>query len=217
MTKDTAELIVLSTTKVKESAIVVHTLSREWGRRGFLVQSAKKAGMSLFLPLNILEADVVENPRSDLWSIKNIHALNALNGIRGNLHKNTMTLFLAEVLFRTLQEGANEDGLYEWCVGSILTLDALPADFANFHIRFLLELSGAMGFRPSFQDIAPFAGDKAVILKPFLETSFSESMLIPLSGEVRNSLCEILIRYLEFHTEQPIRVKSLDVLRELYR
>lgn len=217
MTKDTAELIVLSTTKVKESAIVVHTLSREWGRRGFLVQSAKKAGMSLFLPLNILEADVVENPRSDLWSIKNIHALNALNGIRGNLHKNTMTLFLAEVLFRTLQEGTNEDGLYEWCVGSILTLDALPADFANFHIRFLLELSGAMGFRPSFQDIAPFAGDKAVILKPFLETSFSESMLIPLSGEVRNSLCEILIRYLEFHTEQPIRVKSLDVLRELYR
>lgn len=217
MTKDAAELIVLSTTKVKESAIVVHTLSREWGRRGFLVQSAKKAGMSLFLPLNILEADVVENPRSDLWSIKNIHALNALNGIRGNLHKNTMTLFLAEVLFRTLQEGTNEDGLYEWCVGSILTLDALPADFANFHIRFLLELSGAMGFRPSFQDIAPFAGDKAVILKPFLETSFSESMLIPLSGEVRNSLCEILIRYLEFHTEQPIRVKSLDVLRELYR
>lgn len=217
MTKDAAELIVLSTTIVKESAIVVHTLSREWGRRGFLVQSAKKAGMSLFLPLNILEADVVENPRSDLWSIKNIHALNALNGIRGNLHKNTMTLFLAEVLFRTLQEGANEDGLYEWCVGSILTLDALPADFANFHIRFLLELSGAMGFRPSFQDIAPFAGDKAVILKPFLETSFSESMLIPLSGEVRNSLCEILIRYLEFHTEQPIRVKSLDVLRELYR
>lgn len=217
MTKDAAELIVLSTTKVKESAIVVHTLSREWGRRGFLVQSAKKAGMSLFLPLNILEADVVENPRSDLWSIKNIHALNALNGIRGNLHKNTMTLFLAEVLFRTLQEGANENGLYEWCVGSILTLDALPADFANFHIRFLLELSGAMGFRPSFQDIAPFAGDKAVILKPFLETSFSESMLIPLSGEVRNSLCEILIRYLEFHTEQPIRVKSLDVLRELYR
>lgn len=217
MTKDAAELIVLSTTKVKESAIVVHTLSREWGRRGFLVQSAKKAGMSLFLPLNILEADVVENPRSDLWSIKNIHALNALNGIRGNLHKNTMTLFLAEVLFRTLQEGANEDGLYEWCVGSILTLDALPADFANFHIRFLLELSGAMGFRPSFQDIAPFAGDKAVILKPFLETSFSESMLIPLSGEVRNSLCEILIRYLEYHTEQPIRVKSLDVLRELYR
>ena len=217
MTKDAAELIVLSTTKVKESAIVVHTLSREWGRRGFLVQSAKKAGMSLFLPLNILEADVVENPRSDLWSIKNIHALNALNGIRGNLHKNTMTLFLAEVLFRTLQEGTNEDGLYEWCLGSILTLDALPADFANFHIRFLLELSGAMGFRPSFQDIAPFAGDKAVILKPFLETSFSESMLIPLSGEVRNSLCEILIRYLEFHTEQPIRVKSLDVLRELYR
>ncbi len=217
MTRETAELIVLSTTKVGESAVVVHTLSREWGRRGFLVPSAKKAGMSLFLPLNILEADVVENPKSELWSLKNIHARDALNGIRSNVHKNTMSLFLAEVLLRTVREGAYEDGLYEWCTGSILTLDALQSDYANFHVRFLLELSGALGFRPSFQDVAPFAGDNALALKPFLECSFTESMLYPLSGETRSNLCEALLRYLEFHTEQPIRVKSLDVLRELYR
>jgi hypothetical protein len=59
---ETIELIVLSTTKVGEKALVVHTLSREWGRRGFLVHSGAKAGMSRFLPLNILEAEVVENP-----------------------------------------------------------------------------------------------------------------------------------------------------------
>ena len=51
---ETIELIVLSTTKVGEKALVVHTLSREWGRRGFLVHSGAKAGMSRFLPLNIL-------------------------------------------------------------------------------------------------------------------------------------------------------------------
>ena len=56
---ETIELIVLSTTKVGEKALVVHTLSREWGRRGFLVHSGAKAGMSRFLPLNILEAEVV--------------------------------------------------------------------------------------------------------------------------------------------------------------
>ena len=64
MTGDSIELIVLATTPVGENAIVVHTLSREYGRRGFLLRPGKKAGMALFLPLNILEADVVESPSS---------------------------------------------------------------------------------------------------------------------------------------------------------
>ena len=217
MNKGTSELIVLTTTKVGENAVVVHTLSREWGRRGFLVPSARKAGTALLLPLNILEAEVVENPKSELWSIRNIQARDTLNGIRGNLHKNTMSLFLSEVLFRTLREGAYEDGLFDWCIGSILTLDALQEDFANFHVRFLLEFAGALGFRPTFADVVPFAGENALLLKPFLSADFSESMLIPLSGEQRSNLCEALLQYLEFHTDQPIRIKSLSVLRELYR
>ena len=217
MTRETIELIVLATTKVGENAVVVQTLSREWGRRGFLVPSARKAGTALLLPLNILEAEVVDNPKSELWSIRNLQARDSLNGIRSNVHKNTMSLFLAEVLFRTLKEGVYEDGLYEWCVGSILALDALKADFANFHIRFLLELAGALGFRPTFADVAPFAGDNALLMKSFLESSFSEAMLIPLSGEKRSDLCECLLLYLEYHTDQPISIRSLSVLRELYR
>lgn len=213
---DNLEFIVLATTKVKEGALVVHTLSREYGRRGFIVRPGKKAAAALFLPLNILEADVVENPRSDLWSLKGIHALDSLSGIRGNIHKNTMTLFLSEVLFRTIREGAVEDGLYEWCVGSILALNALEADYANYHVRFLLEFAGALGFRPTFQDIAPFVQEHAPEMRQMLQGSFSESMLVPLTGPVRNSLCESVLKYLEYHTDQPIRVKSLSVLRELY-
>lgn len=214
---DNVELIVLGTTKVGENGLVVHTLSREWGRRGFLVRSAKKTGTALFLPLNILEADVVENPKSELWSLKGILLKDALPGIRENLQKNTMTLFLSEVLFRTVRDGVNEDGLYDWCVGSILTLNALEADYANFPVRFLLELSGALGFRPSFDDIAPFAGEHLPQMKALVSGSFSESMLLPLSGATRNALCEELLQYLSYHTDSRIQVKSLAVLRELYR
>lgn len=217
MTGDAVELIVLSTTKVGENALVVHTLSREWGRRGFLVRSAKKTGTTLFLPLNIVEADIVENPKSDLWTLKNITLKDTLAGIRGDLRKNTMTLFLSEVLFRTVRDGANEDGLYEWCVGSILTLNALEADFANFPVRFLLELAGALGFRPTFDDIAPFAGEHLSQMKALTAASFSESLLLPLNGSTRNALCEELLQYLSYHTEANIQVKSLSVLRELYR
>jgi len=211
------ELIVLATTKVGENAVVVHTLSREYGRRGFLVHPGKKAGMALYLPLNILEADVVENPKSALWGLRGVHLRDALSGIRGSVSKNSMTLFLSEVLFRTLRDGAVEDGLYEWCVGSILTLDALSADFANFPVRFLLELSGALGYRPSLDSLAPFANEYLSELKQLLQSDFSESMLLPLSGARRNALCELLLQYLSFYTDTPIQVKSLAVLRDLYR
>ncbi len=210
------EAIVLGYTKFGENSVVVHTLSEEYGRRGFLVRIGKKAGMALLLPLNILEMDVVPNPKSTLWSARNLTARDPLNGIRGNLYKNTMSLFLSEVLLRTVRDGQAEDGLYPWCTRSILTLDTLEADFSNFHIRFLLELAGALGFRPSLEDIAPFAEKHLAQLKPFLTSTFTESMLIPLRGEDRNALCEDLLRYLEYHTESSIRVHSLAVLREVF-
>ena len=41
-------------------------------------------------------------------------------------------------------------------------------------------------------------------------------MLLPLRGEERNALCEDLLRYLEYHTESSINVRSLAVLREVF-
>jgi DNA repair protein RecO (recombination protein O) len=210
------EAIVLGHTKFGENSVVVHTLSEAYGRRGFLVRIGKKAGMALLLPMNILEMDIVPNPKSTLWSARNLSAKAPLNGIRNNLYKNTISLFLSEVLLRTVRDGQMEDGLYPWCVRSILTLDGLETDFSNFHIRFLLELAGALGFSPTFQDVAPFAEKHLAQMKPFLTTDFSESMLIPLRGEDRNALCEDLLRYLEYHTESTLRVHSLAVLREVF-
>ena len=211
------EAIVLGHTKFGENSAVVHTLSEAYGRRGFLVHVGKKVGMALLLPMNILEMDVVPNPKSNLWSVRNLTAKDPLNGIRGNLYKNTMSLFLSEVLLRTIKDGQSEDGLFPWCVRSILTLDGLQTDFSNFHIRFLLELAGALGFSPTFEDVAPFAEKHLRQLRPFLTADFSESMLLPLRGEDRNALCEDLLRYLEYHTESAIRIQSLAVLREVFQ
>ena len=213
---ESIEAIVLGYTKFGENSVVVHTLSEPYGRRGFLVHVGKKVGMALLLPLNILEMDIVPNPKSSLWSARNLHAKDPLNGIRNNLYKNTMSLFLSEVLLRTVKDGQAEEGLFPWCVRSILTLDGLQADFSNFHIRFLLEFAGALGFSPTFEDIAPFAEKHLAPLKPFLTLGFSESMLLPLRGEERNALCEDLLRYLEYHTESSINVRSLAVLREVF-
>ena len=210
------EIVVLHTTKFGENSLVVHTLSRDYGRRSFFVRGAGKRQMSLFLPLNILEADIQESSKTTLFTAKNLSARYPLSGIRGNLYKNSMTMFMSEVLFRVLKEGVYEYGIYEWCEKNILFLDAVETDFSNFHIRFLLELTVALGFSPESRDLRPFVGEHFPIVDRFMKESFAESMLIPLSGKVRNELAEEILRYIEFHTESALNVNSLKVLHELF-
>ncbi|MBO4476140.1 MAG: DNA repair protein RecO C-terminal domain-containing protein [Bacteroidales bacterium] len=210
-------LIVLSSVKVGEGSLVVSTLSPGWGRRSFITSVGKKGGMALYQPLSLLDAEVVENPKSDLWRLRSACASEPLGGIRSDLRKNTMTLFMSEVLLRTLRDGSREDGLFEWCRRSILTLDALQADFSNYHLRFLLEFAGALGFSPSLEDLAPFAGENLSVLGRLLEADAASSLLIPMNGAQRNAVATLLLDYIGYHTDTRLNVRSLQVLRELYR
>ena len=208
--------ILLHTTRFGENSIVLHTLSKEYGRKGFVVRSVSKKMMSLLLPLNILEADVTDSGKSGLLLVRNISIGRPLMGIRNNLFKNTMTMFLSEVLYRVVKEGTAEPGLYEWCERQIMLLDAMETDFSNFHLRFLLELSIALGFSPQSEDLRPFLGDNQPFIEQFMSTSFAESMLMPLSGILRNEICEGVLRYIEYHLESTLTINSLKVLRELF-
>ena len=216
MTQST-ELIVLHTTKFGENSLVVHTLSRDYGRRSFLVKGAgKKSAMSLFLPLNVLEAEILETNKSTLFTARNLTAKHPLLGIRNSMFKNSMTMFMSEVLYRVVKDGAYEQGLFEWCEKDILLLDAIQTDFSNFHIRFLLELTVALGFSPESQDLMPFVGDHYPVVEKFMTLPFADSMLIPLNGAARNEIAEQILRYIEYHTESSVNVNSLKVLRELF-
>ena len=210
------ELIILHTTRFGENSIVIHTLSRDYGRRSFLVRSDGRNVMSLLLPLNILEADVTESTKSTLFTARNLPSRHPLLGIRNNIYKNTMTMFLSEVVYRTVKEGASEEGLFEWCRKQILLLSALDSEFSNFHIRFLLELTVALGFSPEASDLMPFVGENYGAVSRLMAGTFAESMLIPLSGSVRNKICEDVLRYIEYHTESTLTINSLKVLRELF-
>ena len=113
---------------------------------------------------------------------------------------------------RTIREGVNEDGLYDWCVSQILALDALEDDYANFHLRFLLDLASAMGFAPSAEDLMPFAGEDLERICALAGESFGRAMLLPLTGSERTRIAESILRYFSFHTESAINLRSLAIL-----
>ena len=215
------EFILLHSTKYGERSLVLHTLSREYGRCAFFLRSVAggKAGngriANLISPLNILEA-TISNSRGGMPTVSNPVTSLPLPGLRNNPYKSSISIYLAELLFRAIKEGGNEPGLYDWCEQKILLLNALQDNFSNFHLMFTLELSAALGFRPEYRDIENFIeADYRHIARELLRMPLSEALILPMNGTVRSSLLESFIRYIELHLEYPLNIRSIAVLKEL--
>ncbi len=217
--KQAVEFIILGVTKVGEKSLVLHTLSAEYGRRSFIVSVSKSSSMALYLPLNVLSGEVSDNNLSDLWRVSALRAEYPLNGIRNSVSKNSVCLFMSEVLYRVLRDGEYSEELYEWCRQQILVLDALGNSVessANFHLLWLLGLCGELGFSPRMEDLMPFAGERLDDLRGLLTLPYDQALLLPLSGARRSEIAEILLEYLSYHLDCRLNIRSLPVLRELF-
>ena len=213
---NSTEFILLHTTRYGDSSIILHTLSKEYGRKGFFVKNiSRRCVSSVFFPLAILEADIDDHVRSRMPNVRNVSLRYALNGIRNNLKKGAISVFVSEVLFRVVKEGMQDSALYDMCERNILLLDAMESDYSNFHIRFLLELAAALGFMPSVEDLKPFAGNLAPLVDRFLKEPFGQSMLIPLNGKTRGEIAEAVLKYIGYHLDSPLEINSLKVLHEV--
>lgn len=177
-----------------------------------------RTAAGMFSPMNILDCEVSVNTKSDLWRMQNLSLRHPLLSIRSSMQKTAISMFMSEVLYRTVRESVSggDADFFSWCEQSVLTLDALESDYANFHLVFLLGLASALGFRPTMETLAPYAGENYKVLEQFLKADVAGAMLVGLSGARRAELCRSIIKYLEHHTESRIDIKSLDVLHELF-
>lgn len=207
-------IIVLNSTKVGEKNLVIHALSRELGRRSFIVGAGGRLGGAMWQPLSILDCEAVENPKSDLWRLRGVSAVYPLAGLRSDVGRSAVCMFMAEVLYRAVREGA-EPELYDWCEKSILSLDALGRTYANYHLRWLLELCSVMGFTPALEDLAPFSGEQLQNIQSLMGP-LDQALALPLSGSGRSEIAEALLQYLSAHLEYQLNIRSLAVLGELF-
>ena len=163
-----SEFILLHTTKYGENSIILHTLSREYGRKGFFIKSMpRRSATSLFFPLSILEADIFETNKSRLFTARNVASRYSLTGIRNSIGKSAITMFVSEVLYRVIKDGMQDAALYDMCVRNILLLDAMESDFSNFHLYFLLEFIISLGFSPELHDLEPFLDERLPLAADF--------------------------------------------------
>jgi DNA repair protein RecO (recombination protein O) len=183
----------------------------------------------LFQPLTLLEADYYYRENRDLQRLKEASCLYPYVTIPFNITKNTIALFLSEVLYLTLREEECNPALFAFLFRSFQLMDTEDACSANFHLWFMLHFSRFLGILPvesntfmkkiSSSEMQTFRGMPADAVSALILLLANPDGLphdIGLSNQNRSLLLERIVRYYSQHMEGFSNLKSLQVLREVF-
>ena len=241
-----SQVIVLHTIKYGDNGIVLQCYSNTCGRQAvFLRVSARnKIVLSNLHRLGILDIVTWSNG-SSMPTVKEMEPVVRLDSIRTNIYKNTIAIFLSELLVKCIKESEANLQLYQFLVSSISVLEHMEGMIANFHIHFLVHLSKMLGFMSvdNFSAANPlydihsarfvgascansagsansnadcFPAVESELLHTVLNTPAIECSGIRCSGEVRLAFAKQMIKYLSAHLGINFDMKSLDVLHEVF-
>lgn len=151
--------IVLHIIPYNDKVAVAHLYTREYGRMAFLFPqgNGRKARMyrPLFMPFSILELDIDHRNTRELQKIVEARTMLPLQNIYTDPVKNAETLFLAEMLGQTLKMPEPNPQLFAFIAQAIQVLNLIDEGKANFHLCFLLQLCGFLGFSPNMESYHP--------------------------------------------------------------
>ncbi len=145
-----SRIIVLHTIKHGDNGIVVQGYSNTNGRVAlyFRVSAKNKISVSNLHRLNILDVVTYSNG-SSMPSIREMESVSRLGSIRTNIYKNTIAIFLSELIVKCIQETETNLQMFNFLSSSINILEHLESGYANFHIHFMVHLCKMMGFMPT--------------------------------------------------------------------
>jgi DNA repair protein RecO (recombination protein O) len=233
--------IVLHQIKYTDSGIVAQLYTRKYGRQSFLIRGArnKKAGRHnvFFQPMFILDLIAYNKESRSMQTIKEFSVSYTPTDIHTNIKKSCVAIFLGEVLTSVLREESPNEELFDFIEESIIYFDRSSEGYANFHIAFLAGLSSYLGFEPAkrasigyhyfdmlngtFVSLPPLNGIYASIevsrvLSQFFSSSYDQVKDISLTGSLRNEVLETLVNYYSLHLPGLKKIRSLEVLKEVF-
>ncbi|CAM1341775.1 DNA repair protein RecO [Tenacibaculum amylolyticum] len=235
----TTKAIVFSAIKYGDTSLIVKCFTQEEGIKSYLIKGVLKTKKgrlkaAYFQPLTQLQLTANHNSRGTLNSIKEAHVIHPYENIPMDIVKQTIVLFLSEILSGIIQEEEKNMALYEYIETALIWLDT-HTTIANFHLLFLLNLSRFLGFYPdiSNKDAGGFnllegsftslsyekltlTGSELMLFKKLLGINFDGIHTISFNKNERQVILKIIIRYFELHLEGFKKPKSLDVLETVF-
>ena len=235
----TTKAIVLSSLKYGDTSLIVKAFTESDGIKSYLLKgvlSSKKGNLkpAYFMPLMQLEIVANHRNKGTLESIREVKVSIPYQSLHTNIVKNSVVLFLAEMLGNGIQEEEQDQGLFNYLEYALHWLDVQPPS-PNFHILFLLNLTKFLGFYPdtSMQNLPFFdlqegsfcaspslnpliQSENLENFKKFLGTNFDRLNTIQLTKSNRLELLKMVILYYRLHVHGFREPKSLAVLNAVF-
>jgi DNA repair protein RecO (recombination protein O) len=235
---ESTKAIVLKTIKYGDTSLITTCYTQNFGIKAYMLKGILKAKKTkikaaYFQPLMQLTLAANHNNKGSLNSIRDLEVTSFYNSIYTDIKKQTIALFLAEIVYNAIREEEQNSTLYEYLETSFLWLDTHTA-ISNFHLLFLLNLTKFLGFYPetNFMSASYFdllegtftnkstsncvSGDNLVQFKKLLGINFDVIHTIDFTASNRQEVLSILIQYFELHLGGFKKPKSLEVLRSIF-
>ncbi len=238
----TTEGIVLHFIKYGESSVIATIFTRDFGRQSYLVNAArsKKAQnkSSLLQPLFLVDMVAYQKQTRELHRIKELKINQVYQNIPFNITKSSLAIFISEVLYKSINEQESYPEMYDFIKNSLLYFDLMETGASNFHLWFLFRLTEYLGFFPEtnrvgfqgwfdmkigaivhFQPSHPFYANKEATeyLIKLSALKINEISELTISRNMRDTLITVLVDYYQLHFDYLGEIKSLNVLREVFR
>ena len=137
--------VILSLRPYSDRAHIVHTYTRACGRMNYMVYGlGKKKSSALYAPLSLVEMEVSGLGKA-MGSVREAHLAYVPQRIGTDMRRQTVALFIAEVLYRTLRHPMGDEGLFDLIAATVRLLDNTEQP-ENVHLAFLIRLAEQLGF-----------------------------------------------------------------------
>lgn len=235
------EGIVLHFIKYGETSVIATVFTREFGRQSYIVNASRtrksknKAGF--LQPLFLVDLEVYQKQTRDIQRIKEIKISYPYQNIPFDITKSTQTIFLAEMLYKTIHEQESYPELFDYIKSALLYFDLMEKGWQNFHLYFLFRLTEYFGFMPDtrktgFEGWFDLRKGEVVPHEPshplFANKEDTEKLIqlsllkineldqFKISRPMRDTLLTALVDYYQLHFDNLGEIKSLNVLKELF-
>ncbi|MDC6362313.1 MULTISPECIES: DNA repair protein RecO [Flavobacteriaceae] len=236
----TTKAIVLSSLKYGDTSLIVRAFTESDGLKSYLLKgvlSSKKGKLkpAYFQPLMPLEIVANHRNKGTLESIKEVKVAMPYKTLHTDILKNSVVLFLAEMLGNSIQEQEKDQALFNYLEYSLHWLDEHPLS-PNFHILFLINLTKYLGFYPDTSygnepyfdllegsfcitpSVNPLIQNEILIdFKKFLGTNFDALQGIQLTKFNRRELLKNMVLYFRLHVHGFREPRSLAVLNAVFQ
>lgn len=214
--------IVLHTIKYGDTSIIAHIYTRDFGRQSYIVNGVRskksKFHFSNFQPLTLLNLEVDHKNTREIQRIRDLKIDQPFHHIHADIVKNSIALFIGEVLYRSLHDVEANHPLFDYVRSAIQILDHCDEGKVNFHLIFLIQFTRFVGIFPQNNlELDMYQPKEAKVhLHELITYSLNDLSKLQLANKQRSALLTAMVDYYYYHLEGMGKLSSLKILHEIF-